>query len=198
MTKEKIAMNNWCLKCLPLLVVMGILSGCGMFRKVFKTNEYAKQEISSAEKMKMKEWNTDRSTLTIREQSDTVVVIPEKIIKQDTYFNVDSLVNGLTVIKNDLLDVNLIFQPETGMLSASATLKPRLIPVKFNKETILQNDVSRKITQSGSAKKSSKSAQSNTIVEKSPVSTWLYISGSGILILISFSLFYWLKKRYLQ
>ncbi|WP_342328596.1 hypothetical protein [Pedobacter sp. FW305-3-2-15-E-R2A2] len=191
-------MNNWCLKYIPLLIMLVFLSGCGMFRKVFKSNDYAKQEISSSEKKKMKEWTTDRSILTIREQSDTIVVIPEKIIKQETSFNVDSLVNGLTVIQDDLLDVNLIFQPETGMLSASATLKPRLIPVKFNKETILQNDVSRKITQSGSAKKSSKSAQSNTIVEKSPVSTWLYISGSGILILISFSLFYWLKKRYLQ
>jgi len=190
-------MNNWCLKYLPLLVMMVILSGCGMFRKVFKSNEYAKQEISLAEKVKMKEWSTDRSTLTIREQSDTVVVIPEKIIKNDIYFNIDSLVNGLTVIQNDLLDVNLILQPETGMLSASAILKPRLIPVKFNKETILQNDVSRKITQSSSVKKSSKVEQSNSIVEKSPVSIWLYIFGSGIFILISFSLFYWLKKRYL-
>ncbi|NQX37712.1 hypothetical protein SAMN05421820_103292 [Pedobacter steynii] len=91
-------MNNWCLKCLPLLVMIVILSGCGMFRKVFKTNEYAEQEISSLEKKKMKEWTIDRSTLTIREQSDTVVVTPEKIIKQDTYLNLDSLVNGLTVI----------------------------------------------------------------------------------------------------
>lgn len=197
MTKEKIAMNNWCLKCLPLLVVMGILSGCGMFRKVFKTNEYAKQEISSSEKMKMKEWNTDRSILTIREQSDTVVVIPEKIIKQDTYFNVDSVVNGLTVIKNDLLDVSLIFQPKTGMFSASAILKSRPIPVKFNKETILQNEVSRQLTQSSSVSESLKIEQSKSMVEKSPVNIWLYIFGSGILILISFSLFYWLKKRYL-
>jgi len=117
MTKEKIAMNNWCLKCLLLLVIMGILSGCGMFRKVFKTNEYAKQEVNSAEKKRINEWSSDRSTLTIREQSDTVVIIPEQIIKQDTYFNVDSLVNGLTVIKNDILDVSLIFQPKTGMLS---------------------------------------------------------------------------------
>lgn len=191
-------MNNWCLKCLSLLVIMVVLSGCGMFRKVFKINEYAKQEISLAEKIKMKEWNTDRSTLTIREQSDTVVVIPEKIIKHDIYFNVDSLVNGLTVIKNDLLDVNLIFQPQTGMLSASAILKRRLIPVKFNKEMILQNDVSRKITQSSAVKESSKIEQSNSIVEKSPFSIWLYIFGSGVLILIGFSLFYWLKKRYLK
>lgn len=191
-------MNNWCLKCLSLLVMMVVLSGCGMFHKVFKINEYAKHEISLAEKIKMKEWNTDRSTLTIREQSDTVVVIPEKIIKHDIYFNVDSLVNGLTVIKNDLLDVNLIFQPQTGMLSASAILKRRLIPVKFNKEMILQNDVSRKITQSSAVKESSKIEQSNSIVEKSPFSIWLYIFGSGVLILIGFSLFYWLKKRYLK
>lgn len=191
-------MNNWCLKCLSLLVIMVVLSGCGMFRKVFKINEYAKQEISLAEKIKMKEWNTDRSTLTIREQSDTVVVIPEKIIKHDIYFNVDSLVNGLTVIQNDLLDVNLIFQPQTGMLSASAILKRRLIPVKFNKEMILQNDVSRKITQSSAVKESSKIEQSNSIVEKSPFSIWLYIFGSGVLILIGFSLFYWFKKRYLK
>lgn len=197
MTKEKIAMNNWCLKCLPLLVMMVILSGCGMFRKVFKSNEYAKEEISSSEKKEIKEWSTDRSILTIREQSDTVVIIPEEIIKQGTYFNVDSLVNGLTVIKNDLLDVSLIFQPETGLLSASAILKPRLIPVKFNKETILHNDVSRKIVQSSSVRESSQVEQSNSIVEKSPVSIWLYLFGSGILILISFSLFYWLKKRYL-
>jgi hypothetical protein len=174
MTKEKIAMNNWYLKCLPLLVMMVILSGCGMFRKVFKTNEYAKQEISSAEKKKMKEWTVDRSILTIREQSDTVVVIPEQVIKQDTYFNVDSLVNGLTVIQNDLLDVNLIFQSKTGMLSASAILKSRPIPVKFNKETILRNDVSRQITQASSVRESSKIEQSKSMVEKSPVSIWLY------------------------
>ncbi len=190
-------MNNWCLKCLPLLVMMVILSGCGMFRKVSKTNEYAKQEISSLEKKKLKEWAIDRSTLTIREQSDTVVVTPEKIIKQDAYLNVDSLVNSLTVIQNDFLDVSLVFQPRTGMLSATAILKPRLIPVKFNKETILQNEVSRQTTQSSSVKESSKVEQSKSMVEKSPVSIWLYIFGSGILILISFSLFYWLKKRYL-
>ena len=197
MTKEKIAMNNWSLKCLPLLVAMGILSGCSMFHKVFKSNEYAKKEISSVEKKKIKDWNIDRSVLTIREQSDTSVLIPEKIIKQETSFNVDSLVNGLTVIQNDLIDVSLIFQPETGRLSASAILKPRLIPVKFNKETILQNDVSRQIVQSSSVEESSKVEQSSSIVEKSPVNIWFYIFGSGILILISFSLFYWLKKRFL-
>ncbi|NQX37713.1 hypothetical protein SAMN05421820_103291 [Pedobacter steynii] len=93
--------------------------------------------------------------------------------------------------------MSLVFQPKTGMLSASAILKPRLIPVKFNKETILQNEVSRQTTQSSSVKESSKVEQSKSIVEKSLGSFWLYIFGSGILILISFSLFYWLKKRYL-
>lgn len=190
-------MNNCCLRCIPLIIITVFLSGCGMFRKVFKSNDYAKQEISSSEKKKMAEWTTDRSILTIREQSDTTVVIPEKIIKQETFFNVDSLVNGLTVVQNDLLDVSLLFHPKTGMLSASAILKPRLIPVKFNKETILQNDINRKITQSASVKEISKSEHSNTIVEKSPINIWYYVFGSGILILISFSLFYWLKKRYL-
>lgn len=189
-------MNNCCLKYIPLFVITFLLSGCGLFGEVFKSDDYVKQKISSEEKKRMREWISDRSTLTIREQADTVMVIPEKIIKQGIYFSVDSLVDGLMLIQNDLLDVRLISQPKTGMLSASAILKSHSVPVKFNKETILQNDVRTETTEAVSVKKSSKQAHSHSTVEKGSVNSWYYIFGIGILIIMgSFFLFYWLKKH---
>ncbi|SHG07947.1 hypothetical protein [Pedobacter caeni] len=189
-------MKNRYSKRFQLLLAIVLLSGCGMFRKVYKSTEYSKGEIRSTEKRTLKDWSSDQSIITIREKSDTLIMVPAQIIEQETPFILDSLFNGLHIIKSDFVDVKLRLQPETGILSATATLNARSLPVKFDKETIVKNDKVRKIRQSESSGRISKSEQSSAIVQKSPVAVWPYLLGAGILVMIGFSMFYWLKRYY--
>lgn len=180
-----------------LISTMILLSGCGMFRKVFKSKEYSKLETKSEIQKDSIGLIIDRSTTTTREKVDTVITVPGQIIRQDTYLSMDSLVNGMTAVKNDLLDVRLILNPVTGILSTVAFIKPQKVPVKIDKETVMQNDITKQSYQSELWKNSLKQSSGSSLTEKEPVSLWWYAAGLIILIVIFVFFKGWWKSRIL-
>lgn len=179
---------------LSLITVTLLFSGCGMFRKVFKYKEYSKLETKSEIRKDSTGLIIDKSVTTIKEKLDTVITVPGQTIRQDTYLNMDSLVNGMTAVKNDLLDVRLVLNPITGILSTVAFIKPQNVPVKIDKETIIQNDITQQSYQSNLWKDSYYQASGSSNVEKEPVSWWWYAAGIGILGVIVVSFKFWWKN----
>lgn len=167
-----------------LIMMIILLSGCGMFRKVFKSKEYSKLETKSGNRKDSTGLIIDKSVTTIKEKVDTVITVPGQTVRQDTYLNMDSLVNGMTAVKNDLLDVRLILNPVTGILSTVAFIKPQNVPVKIDKETVKQNDITQQSYQSDLWKQSSNQSSGSAVTEKKPVSLWWFCAGFGILLII--------------
>ncbi|MBB2148777.1 hypothetical protein [Pedobacter gandavensis] len=179
-----------------LISIIILLSGCGAFRNVFKSKEYTKLETKSEIRKDSIGLIVDKSVTTIKEKLDTVITVPGQTFHQDTYLNLDSLVNGMTAVKNDLLDVRLVLNPVTGILSTIATIKPRLAPVKFNKETVNQNDITQQSAMSESKKEEANKSSGSYDIQKEPVSLWWYAAGLIILIIIVISFKSWWKNRF--
>lgn len=181
---------------LILIIMIVLLSGCGMFRKVFKTKEYSKLETKSEIRKDSVGLIVDKSVTTIKEKIDTVISIPEKVIKQNTYLNMDSLVNGMTAIKNDVMDLRLIYNPVTGILSTEATIKEQKIKSSLDRITTTVNDITQQSKVTEDKKESKKEESGLYLVQKEPASIWSYVIGLGILIFVAVSIYFWLKNRY--
>lgn len=163
---------------------MLLFSGCGMFRKVFKSKEYSKLETKSEIRKDSTGLIIDKSVTTIKEKLDTVITVPGQIVRQDTYLNMDSLINGMTAVQNDLIDVQLKLNPITGILSSVAFIKPQKVPIKIDKETVIQNDITQQSYQSDLWKDSLNQISGSVVIEKKPVNFWWFCAGFGILLII--------------
>lgn len=127
-----------------LIFLVVCLSGCGVFKKVYKESTLDKTETFSIVKSDSIVLITDKSVITVKEKLDTVISVAGATINQDIALNMDSLIKGLTAVKNDLLEVRLILNPVTHILSVEAYIKPKEIPVKIYKEVTTQNNVIQK------------------------------------------------------
>lgn len=172
------------MKKIILIFLVCSLASCGLFRKVHKSKTLDKIETSSVTKSDSTGLTIDKSVTTIREQADTSITIPGKVVKQDTFLNMDSLVNGITAVKNDLLDVMLILNPATGILSVQANVKPRLVPVQFNRITTRQNDITHSGSKSGSVSSESSELHKEGIIDKAPKNYFYLILGVVIIFII--------------
>lgn len=180
---------------LLLIVMIVLLSGCGMFRKVFRSKEYSKLETKTEIRKDSVGLIIDKSITTVKEKIDTTVIIPEKIVKQDTYLNMDSLVNGMTAIQNDIMDLRLVLNPVTGILSAVATIKASEVPIQLIRETVKQNDITQQSSMSEEKQISHKQQSGSSIVKKEPVNIWFYILGLGLVVFILWCFKFWWKKK---
>lgn len=176
-----------------ILLVAIICSGCGVFRKVFKSKEYSKLETSSKSTKDSAGMIIDKSITTIKERIDTTVIVPGQVVSQDTYLNMDSLVNGLTAIKNDLIDVTLQLNPVTGILSVIAKIKPQRVSVKMAREIVKKNDITQQSYQLELRENALKQSSGFSTVEKDPINLWCLI-----VIAVTFAivcvLVYWCKR----
>lgn len=168
---------------ISLIALTVIMSGC----RIFKSREYSKLEAKSEVRKDSAGLIIDKSVTTIKENIDTIITAPEKIVKQRTSFNMDSLVNGMTAIHNDIMDLRLVLNPVTGILSAEATIKASDIPVKIHRETIKHNDVSQKSNVIEEKKQSNSNASGSSVVQKDSIKIWLYFGVAAILFLVWFS-----------
>lgn len=178
-----------------LIIMIVLLSGCGMFRKVFKSKEYSKLETKSEIRKDSVGLIIDKSIITTKEKIDTSVIIPQKVIKQDTYLNMDSLVNGMTAIQNDIMDLRLVLNPVTGILSAVATIKPQNIPIHIDRETIKQNDISQQSKTSVEKKVSEKQESGSSVIQKDPVSIPWRVVFIAVIVAGVCACAFWFKKR---
>lgn len=127
---------------------------------------------------------TDKSVITIKETVDTTVVVPGKTITETVVFNRDSLINGLTAVKSDLVDVRFILDAKTGILSTTVDLKPQKIPVKLDRETKINKDVNEQSNVSKEGKDQSKTETKSTKVDKKPANTGIILAIVSVLAVI--------------
>jgi hypothetical protein len=182
------------LTCLLLIAVA--CSGCGAFRKVLKLKESHSVEVTQERKTDSVGIRLDRSITTINETVDTSITTPARTVIQDTPFNMDSLVNGMTAIKNDLIDVRLHLNPITGVISTIATLKPQKLPVKMNRVTTKQSDITEQSHKQEAVLSQTKTEDRSRRVDKEPIKfpNWL-ITFAIILVAGAAFLFWWRRSR---
>ncbi|RAJ35772.1 hypothetical protein [Pedobacter cryoconitis] len=171
-----------------------ILSGCVSSRHVFKATEKMKQETAQQFEKDTMSLTLDHSLTTIREKADTILVIPGQVITTDTYIDYDDLVNGVMAIKNPLAEVSLSFNPVTKKLSARALIREQVIPLKINKETVIQKNLTILSKKNELSLNTNKTEAEQTVKEKKTLklSAWL----PALLILIALgSVFYWIRNK---
>lgn len=184
------------MKRLIIILICLTLGSCSIFKRTTKNKEV--EQVSSHEKINSDSTGTivDKTKTVIKETADTVIKTPEKSSTTETKINIDSLINGITAIKNDLFVVKLDYNPVTKILTTKATALPRLIPVKFNRETTINKDV----TQTSATKdaivrdEKKKVVKVNKVKEPAKMGIWLIAVIVGICLVIG-SVWYWLKKR---
>ena len=180
-------------RLITMLAMIVCFSGCGVFRKVHKENTLVKVESNQRINIDSVGLIIDKSVITIKETIDTSVIIPGKTIVQDTELNMDSLVNGMTAIKNDLVNVTLSLNPVTGILSAAAVIKEQVIPVKMERDITKHNDIKQSTYKTEAVLNTSNSSDKKSSVDKEPKNVVWYI----VLILASIALIGWVfKKRF--
>jgi len=189
-------MKKICLKLLhlSLIIMIVLMSGCGTFRKVFKLKERSSSSSSVVVKKDSTGLVVDKSLITVKEKVDTTIAVPGKQVEQETFLNMDSLVNGMTAIKNDLIDVRLHLDPVSGILTAAAFIKPSKIPVQLDRTTTKQNDITSSSSVSTKSDEKKKAAASSDHVEKEPVSLWYFVGGFGLIIFVILAVRYWLRR----
>lgn len=182
-------------RAIYLLLICVLLSSCGAFRKVFKLKESHMVEITQDRRTDSVGVTVDKSVTTIKERIDTTVTTPAQVVTQDTEMNMDSLINGMTAIKNDLIDVRLHLNPITGVLSATATMKPRAIPVKLDRVTTKQNDISQQSKKQEAILNKSRVEDRHEEVSKDPIKipTWIIIV--AILLVAGVGAFFWITRH---
>lgn len=152
-----------------LCLLMLSLAGCGMFRKVSIDQSVNRSLERKAHTLDSTAVFVDQSLISITEHADTVITIAGQEISQGSYFQMDSLVNGITAIKHELVDVSLILNPQTRLLTVSAVLNPRHIPVRIQKETLIHKDLYTSSGRSESSVLASKITTSTLVKLKEPV-----------------------------
>lgn len=137
----------------------------------------------------------DKSITTITEKIDTTIVTPAREVSGQIPFNMDSLVNGLTAIKHELIDVTLHLNPITGVLYVGAKIKPVPVDLKLDRSINIQNDIVEQSDQHSKAELKVETKDSKSTVHKEPAKMGIWLIGFAIVIFVISALIYWLKKR---
>lgn len=183
------------MKSILYIILVFSLSSCGLFRKISKEKTLNKSESSIITKSDSTGITIDKSVIITKEKLDTVITLAGTTVKQDVYLNMDSLINGMTAVKNDLLDVRLVLNPVTNILSVQANLKPRKVPVVWDKQTTKHNDITQSGAKSGLKNEKLKESQSTGIVDKQPKNTsWYTIIIVSIVAIIVFAAYRYFKR----
>lgn len=152
-----------------VIAMILLISACNLFRNVNKARESDLFKLTTQYSIDSAKMVTDRSVVMVKERTDTVVLIPEQLIRQENSFGMDGLVNGITAIKNDLVDVRLILDPLTQRLFTEATLKSRKVPVRIEKETVIHKDIKAQSDHAGHSGIQVKDENTKVLTEKTPV-----------------------------
>lgn len=130
-------------KTILMITVVTLLSGCGVFNKVFKHKIVNKtlEETSKAVKSDVNTQIIDNSVTTITEKADTTVTTPEVKGRSESRVNFADIQNGLTIIDDEFVNLYQIYNPVDSTLKTGYTLKPQKVPVKIDKKTEVRNDI---------------------------------------------------------
>ncbi|AMP97518.1 hypothetical protein AY601_0564 [Pedobacter cryoconitis] len=174
--------------------ILMILSGCGTSRRLFQATGKMKQETARQIKKDTVSLTLDHSLTTIREKADTILVIPGQVITTDTYIDFDELVNGVMAIKSPLAEVSLILNPVTKKLSARALIKEQVIPLKINKETVIQKNLTVLSKKNELSLNTNKTEVEQAVKEKETLKLSAWLPALLVLIVLG-SVYYWVRNK---
>lgn len=182
------------MKNLLYLILIACLCSCGIFRKSSKDKVLTSNQVTTTKEVKSSELITDKSKITIREKADTSVVTPAKVTVgiSKIGMNIDSLVNGLTAISNDLLDVKLVLD-SNGVLTTTALIKAQKVPFHFDRETTIDKDVTGRKDIDSKDKSNSKASSKIVKKESEPTSIGLW-AWLGMGVIAGIVLYFIIKK----
>lgn len=175
-------------------IAICLIFSCGIFRKKSKDKLIASSQSTIQTDIKTSEVTTDRSKITIKERADTTITTPAKQTSGQVKvgLNMDSLVNGLTAISNDLVDVKLVLD-SNGILTTTALVKPQQVKFHFDRETIINKDVTSEKKVDEKRKETAKQSTKQVTTKNDPTSiglwTWL-----GIAAIAGITLYFIIKK----
>lgn len=178
-----------------LIYICILFSSCGAFRKVFKLKESERVEITQDRRTDSVGVTVDRSITTVREKLDTTIATPAKTVEQNVPLNIDSLINGITAIKNELIDVKLHLNPITGILSTVATIKPQQVSVRIDRVTTKQNNITQAAQKQEAVISNTKAEKKHAEVDREPMKVPNWIIVVAILLVAGVSAFFWVTRR---
>jgi len=159
-------------KLLLVFTAVSLLSGCGIFNKVFKhkSSEKSLQESSKEVRTKTDLEVIDKSITTTTETVDTNVVTSEVKGRSKKKVNLSEVQKGLTVIDDQFVTLHQIYNPVDSTLKTDYVLKPRSVPVPKKKVTETKNDIKTSGKQKQEQKEQDKKVfeKSDAVVERKP------------------------------
>lgn len=169
-----------------------LISGCGIFKKSSRDILKENSETRIENKNDSVGIIVDKSKIVIKEKADTSILTKEEKTEATSILNMDSLVNGLTAISNDLVDVKMVLDTSTNKLTTTVTIKPRPITFHIDKTTTIDRDYTQKSKIDKGVLVSEKKNIKKFSVKKEPnkIGVWLI----GVVVAIAGIVYYLLKK----
>lgn len=126
-----------------MITATALLSGCGVFNKVFKhkTSESMLEQSSSAVREDIKTVITDNSVITITEHLDSNIKSPEVRGKAESKIDLEAISQGLNIIDDQFINLYQIYNPIDSSLKTEYIIKPRPVPVPKDRKTEIRKAV---------------------------------------------------------
>lgn len=176
------------------LILVCSLASCGIFRKSSKDKTLTYSQTSVTREVAASVMIIDKSKVTIKEKADTSITTPSKQTTGQVKvgLNVDSLVNGLTAISNDLVDVKMVLD-SNGILTTTAFIKPQQVNFHFDRETTIEKDVTSQKDISSKEKEATKQESKvvNKASEPTSIGLWAWL---GMGVIVGIVLYFIIKK----
>lgn len=184
------------MKNLFLIIFVASLSSCGLFKR--STKNTLRESSSTSLKINKDSIGSivDKTKIVIREKADTTVTTKKELVEAEAFFDMDSLVNGLTSISNDLVEVRQTLDTNTKKLKTVVTLKPRNIPFSFDKTTIINKDITQqsKVNEVVLATDKKSSRKVSSTKEPAKMGIWL-IAVIVVFVIIAVAVYLYFRKR---
>lgn len=174
------------MKKLIILFFCLLLCSCSIFRKVDKN----KQSTTTQTESKAIEQIVDKSVTTIVEKKDTTITTPNKQVVITQELNVDSLIDAITHVKNDLVDISFSYDKLKGVLTTNVNVKPQVVPISFDKVTKTTNDITTN-KQSNNKVKAQTKEQNKVVTKESVPKGFIWL---GLAIVAVGAFLYWRKR----
>lgn len=184
-----------------LLLSLFVLSSCGLFKKTFVEKGDLKVKTLERKELETEKQTIDLSTTKEVINVDTNLVIPEKTIEResDKPVTMDSLFKGMSLIKHDLLDINIQIDSATGKIKTLVYLKEQSIPFRFQKETTTQNNIqTTEKSKEKSVKDEKKKERPKTKKTEPENSFWVFAIAGAVLLVIVGLIWWYVPKNPLK
>jgi hypothetical protein len=177
-------------KLIPCLLLVLSLSSCGIFKRVHREKTLDKVTTATVAKSDSTSLTIDKTVTTISEKADTTISTPAKVTTGEVDFSMDSLVNGMTAVQNELIDIRFTLDPVTKKLITTALIKPQALTFAIDRTTVKANDITAQIKRVSENQTNAEETHTSTVVDKEPAGqVWYVVIILGVVVIIVFAVY---------